>query len=386
MSDHALLSASGAERWLKCTPSARLEEQLPEAQSDYADEGSLAHEIAALRLTKQYHPMGPKTYAKKLEELQTRSLYNPEMMDTTGEYLEYIQSITYGHKTVPFVAIEQRVDFGDWVREGFGTSDCIILTRDTLYVTDYKHGKGVPVSAVENAQMMLYGLGAYKLYRDYADIKSVVLSIIQPRLSNISNWTISLTDLLAWGEYARTRSELAWAGFGDYVQGDHCRFCRAKALCRARADFNLAPELEARVDTKPALLTIEELGNILTRGQHLAAWLKTVEEYALGACLNGAEIPGWKAVAGRGARLFKDTDAAFELLKTQGYDEAMLYEKKPLSLAQVEKLVGKKTFTALLSEQVVSPPGKPTLVTSDDKREPITSSNPLADFSEPIEN
>jgi len=381
MSDHALLSASGAHKWLNCTPSARLEETLPERESDYANEGRLAHEIAELKLRKAFvEPMGPRAFNNRLKKLQEKPLYQAEMQKHTDTYLEYIQGIVHGFKEPPYITVEKQVDYSGYAPEGFGTSDCIIISGNTLHVIDLKYGKGVPVSAVNNPQMRLYALGAYNEYSFLYPIDQVKMTIVQPRLDNISEDTISVFELLAWGSSIKPIAEKAFAGEGEFVPGEHCRFCRAKALCRARADFYIA--LEDFKQMKPPLISNEEVGQILERAKALAKWVSELEEYALAEILKGNEIPGWKVVEGRTSRQYVDQDAAFKALMMAGIDEAILYERKPLTVAQVEKVLGKAEYRKLLEEPglVKTEPGKPTLVPENDKREPIKRPSAADDF------
>jgi len=380
---HAILSASSAHRWLICTPSARLEQTMPEKPSEYAEEGRLAHEIAELKLRKHFiEPgvplMGPRKFANQLKKFKEHELYQDEMLKHTDTYLEYIQGIVHGFSSPPYVAIEKKLDFSKYVPDGFGTGDCIIIGGNTMWVIDLKYGKGVPVSAERNPQMMLYALGAYEAYSFLYPIEVVKMAIVQPRLDSISEWETSITGLLAWGESIKPIAQKAWAGEGEYVSGDHCQFCRAKALCRARAEFNL--DLEKYHGMKPPLISNQEVGQILTRARDLAQWVKDLEEYALAECLAGNEIPGWKAVEGRSVRQFMDWEKAFQVLIENGIDEALLYERKPITLAATEKLLGKKKFEELLGQFVERPPGKPTLVPVDDKREAITRPSAQEDF------
>jgi len=368
--EHALLSASGSHRWLTCTPSARLEDSLPEKESDYANEGRLAHEIAELKLRKAFtDPMGPRTFNNRIKKFKENPLFQDEMLKHTDTYLDYLSKIVHSYNTLPYVAVEKRVDYSTYAPEGFGTGDCIIIGGNTLRVNDLKYGKGVPVSAWDNPQMKLYALGALSEYSILYAIEKVVLAIIQPRLDSISEFELSVDELLAWGESIKTTAHKAFTGVGEFVPGEHCMFCRAKALCRARSDFHTS--LEDFKEMKPPLISNEEVGQILGRAQNLAAWVKNLEEYALAECLKGNEIPGWKAVHGRGNRQFTNVDAAFGVLKANGVDEAMLYERKPLTLAATEELLGKGRFNALLNEYVNKPPGKPTLVLESDAREPL---------------
>ncbi|HEY8462441.1 MAG TPA: DUF2800 domain-containing protein, partial [Bacillota bacterium] len=282
---HALLNASGAHKWLNCTPSARLEETLPESQSVYADEGRLAHAIAELKLRKHFiEPMGPQKFKNALKKLQEDPLYQDEMLKHTDTYLDYVSKIVHSYPAPPYVTIEQRLDYSTFVPEGFGTGDCIIIGGSTLHVIDLKYGKGVPVSAECNPQMMLYGLGAYVKYLMLYPIDQVRLTIVQPRLDSISEWEISIHELVQWGEkYVRPRAQRAYNGQGDFNPGEWCRFCRARATCRARANIHTA--LEDFGYKKPPLLSNAEVGEILVRAQELEKWVKDLEEYALSECL-----------------------------------------------------------------------------------------------------
>lgn len=383
--EHALLSASGAQKWLNCPPSARLEETLPETESPYANEGRLAHEIAELKCRKAFvEPMGLRTFNSRLKKLQNKEWYQEEMLRHTDTYLDYLSQIVHGFDAPPYVAIEKRLDFSTYVPESFGTSDCIIIGGNILHVVDFKYGKSVPVSAEKNPQMMLYALGAFAEYAILYAINTVKMAIVQPRLDNVSEYEMSLLDLLAWAESIKPIAAQAFAGEGEFTPGEHCRFCRAKALCRARADFNTA--LEDFTDKKPPVLSNAEVGELLQRGQDLVKWLSDLQDYALRECLAGNEIPGWKAVEGRGSRQYKDVDAAFRLLIEKGIDEAMLYQRVPLTVANVEKLLGKTKYKQWLSDYVEMKPGKPTLVPSEDKREAITRPTAVDDFKEEFIN
>jgi len=376
---HALLSASGASRWLTCTPSARLEEPLPDSTSEYAAEGSLAHEIAELKMRKKFvEPMGARTFNSRLKKLQANPLYQEEMLKHTDTYLDYVSETVHYFKALPHIAVEKKLDYSAYAPEGFGTGDCIIVFDTSLIVIDFKYGKGVPVSAEDNSQMKLYALGAYLAYSLLYQIDAVTLVIVQPRLDSISKFSMPIGDLLAWGEGIKPIAQKAFAGEGEFVPGDHCRFCRAKAQCRARSEFNTA--LEDFQMMKPPLITNEEVGQILERAQNLAKWVKELEEYALAEVLRGNEIPGWKAVEGRSVRQFTDQDEAFKVLTAVGTEEAMLYERKPLTLTGVEELLGKAKFKELLTAYVNKPPGKPTLALESDKREAITRISAEEDF------
>lgn len=399
---HALLSASSASRWLVCTAAPRFEEGLPESTSTYAEEGRLAHAIAELKALKKFTVMTSRTYTTRLNKLKKEALYDPEMDKTTDLYLEHLTEQAMLYDSSPTVAAEVKVDFGEYVPEGFGTCDCVMIGGDTLSITDYKHGKGVPVSAVGNPQMRLYALGALKRYAPvFGDtIKRVRMTIDQPRLDSYTSDIITVEELKAWGESIKPIAQKAFSGLGEFVPGEHCRFCRGKAQCRARANVNTALEdfkdcvpagkwnarAEAHVSaggvvngTPPQLLSDAEIGDLLIRGQQLVQWYKDLEEYATKALLDGKPIEGWKLVAGRSNRTFTDQDAAIKAVIAAGYDEALVYDRKPKTLSELEKLMGKAEFAEKIGSFVVKPLGKPTLALATDKREAY---NPAAsDFA-----
>ena len=377
---HALLSASGAHRWLHCTGSPLLEKDFPDSTSVYAQEGTLAHYLCELKLMAYTGEITKRKLTSMKNKLMKSELWQPEVESTSETYLDYIKDITMSYTVKPVILTEKRVDFSQYVPEGFGTADCLILAGDTLHVVDYKHGKGVVVDADHNPQMMLYALGAMSelslLYR----FKFVHMTIVQPRVNNISEFTMTADELIEWGEMVvKPKAEAAMSGKGEFEAGDWCRFCRAKQQCKTRYESNdsLYPELSAQHD--PRLITLAELGDYLKRGKDMAAWLEDMKEYALSESLAGAEVPGWKAVEGRGSRAFTDTDEAVDTLIKNGIDESVLYERRVLTLAQMEKAVGKKAFGELVGDLVVKNPGKPTLVEESDKRPKITNQPTAAD-------
>lgn len=380
MSEHALLSASGAHRWLMCPPSAKLEQQFPDAGSTYAAEGTLAHSIAELKVRKYFvEPMGPRKYANALKKLQGDPLYQEEMLRHTDTYLDEIKRIALSYPGKPYVAVEQRLDFSRWVPEGFGTGDCIVIGENQLNVIDFKYGKGVPVEAKDNPQMRLYALGALTRYSLYYDIRTVRMTIVQPRLDNICSEELSVEDLRLWADtVVKPTAAMAAKGEGGFYAGGWCRFCRARSQCKARAEHytDLISEYELK---DPALLTLAEIGAILGLAQHLQAWVSDLEEYALSQVLAGAEVPGWKAVEGRSVRQFSDQDAAFKALIGAGVAEAMLYERKPVTLTAAEKIAGKALFAEACGPFVDKPPGKPTLARAGDKRPAITNKTTAAE-------
>ena len=353
---------------------------MPDRASGYAEEGSLAHSLCELKVLKKYTALDSRAYTTRINKIKKNPLYTPEMDKTSDLYLEHIAEQVMDYDSASTVAVEVHVDFSDYVPEGFGTCDCCIIGGDLLSIVDYKHGKGVPVSAVDNPQMKLYALGALQRYAAvFGDtIKRVRLTIDQPRLDSYTTDDITVEELRAWGDSIKPIAQKAFSGIGDFVPGEHCRFCRGKAQCRARADVNTA--LEDFKDCVPPLLSGEEIGDLLERGKLLVQWYKDLEEYATEALLTGKAIPGWKLVAGRSNRTFTDQDAAIQAVIAAGYDEALVYDRKPKTLSELEKLMGKADFAEKLGAYVIKPPGKPTLAPTADKREAY---NPAAaDFAD----
>lgn len=375
---HALLSASAAERWIYCPPSARLGEQFSEETSEYAEEGTLAHAICELKLRKTFTEPGmtDKTFNTRLNKLKKHKFYQTEMLRFTDEYVDYIKEIAYGYPNVPSVAVEKRVTYDHIAPEGFGTADCIILYGDEIHVIDFKYGQGVSVKAEGNPQLMLYALGALAAYSMIYDIWKVTLHVIQPRLRQFSKWETSVEELETWGKWVKERADLAWKGKGDFCQGSWCRFCRAAATCRHRMAENLALEGHAAVNENgeqvmypiPPLISNEEVGQILGRAKQLEAWVKKLEKYTLDALVKGERVPGWKIVEGRSNRMIMDVDTAYTKLQEAGYAEALLYNRVPASLTEVEKRISKEDYTKILSRYVQKPKGKPTLAPESDKQ------------------
>jgi len=381
---HSLLSASGAFRWINCTPSAKLETRFPDKSSSAAAEGTLAHELAELKVRNFLQPkeFGKRKLTAAIKEKKEHELWDDEMMGYTDEYLEYIKRTALAYPSQPSVAIEKRVYFGKYTladpedeNEGYGTADCILIGNETIHVIDLKYGKSPDgrVSAEGNPQMALYALGAYETYKLLYPVKRIKMTIVQPRLSDgISEWDCPLEELLAFGEYVKGKAALALKGEGDFrPDAKTCKYCRARGQCRARADENV--KLAFFTDQKPPLISNDEVGEYLKQGEDVAKWLSDLKDFALAECLAGREVPGWKAVEGRGSRDWTDMDLAFNALTTHGINDTVLWERKPLTLAQVEKVVGKKEFNDLVGSFVVKAPGKPALVKASDNRKAITN-------------
>lgn len=396
---HAILSPSAAHRWLHCTPAPRVEAEFPETTSEYAEEGRLAHSVCELAAKKKFTVMNNRTYNSRLKKLKADPKWDDEMLSTAATYVEHLTEHAMRFEHAPYVALEVQVDITDYAPEAFGTCDCVMIGGDELIITDYKHGKGVPVSAQDNPQMLLYALGALKLYRPiYGDmIRRVSTYIDQPRLGSYDGASMTVEELLAWGESIKPKAAAAFMGTGEFAPGEWCRFCRAKAKCRARANQNTALEdfkdciplgrsipMQAEYDAtgfKPSnCLTDEEIGALLVRAEGLVAWYNDLKEYALAACLNGKTIPGWKAVEGRSTRAWTDQDAALDALMAGGVEEAIIYDRVPKTLAQLEKVIGKQRFGELVGGMITKSPGKPALAAESDKR--LAYNGAAADFSE----
>jgi len=381
---HAILSASGAYRWLACPPSARLEEQFAETTSTYAEEGTLAHGIAEQKLRFLLKQISAQDYAQALQIFEKNEFYSASMLDYIETYTSIVMEKVNEAKARSadaVVLLEQKLDFSDWVPEGFGTGDVVVISDGVLEIIDLKYGKGVPVAAEDNAQMRLYALGALATFDSLYDIKTVRMTIVQPRLDSISSDEIPAETLYWWADTELIkRAQLAWEGKGEFQAGEHCRFCRARYTCRARAEANL--ELAKMEFKKPELLTDEEIGEVLKQADELKAWVSDVFDYALvQARDHGKKFPGWKLVEGRSVRQYADEDTVAKKLTEAGYKEEQIYEKKLWGITAMEKLLGKALFNELLGGLVIKPPGKPTLVPEADKRPEINSiAAAMADF------
>lgn len=360
MAKHAVLSASSSERWLNCPPSARLCEGYEDKGSDYAAEGTDAHTLCEYRL-KQALGIPAE------DPIENLSWYNEEMEECAAGYAAYVVELLETAKQTcsdPVVMIEQRVDFSRWVQEGFGTADCILIADGVLNIVDYKHGKGVEVSAEGNTQLSLYSLGALEIFDGIYDIDRVCVHIFQPRKSNVVSSMMDKTELYEWADTELTeKAQLAYEGQGSFSCGEWCRFCKAKAECRERAEANLA--LARYEFQSPALLDDEEIADILGKVDALTAWASDVKEYALQQAISGKEWTGWKLVEGRSNRKYTSEAAVATTVEGAGFDP---YERKVLGVTAMQKMLGKTRFEELLAPYIEKPQGKPTLVPESDKR------------------
>lgn len=371
-SDHALLSASGAHRWLNCTPSARLESDEPESTSAAAEQGTAAHALAEHKLRRALKQRSKRPVSTWIDD---------EMETLTDDYVAYVQEhISLARETCgdPQVLIEQRLDFSHVVPGGFGTGDCVIIAEPTLQIIDLKYGQGVLVEAERNPQLMLYALGALHTFGDLYDIERVAVTIYQPRRGNVDTWEISVTELEHWAEAeVKPKAELAAAGEGEFCPGSWCQFCKIAPTCRARAEANLAL---ARLEfAPPAELSDSEIADVLARIPQLKTWASDVEAYALSKAVNqGVVFEGFKLVAGRSIRKYtseKDVAAAAE---AAGYRD--IWDRKLITLTAMERLMGKPAFNEILGDLVTKPAGKPTLVPASDKRPALDLVSAATDF------
>lgn len=384
---HALLSASGASRWLNCTPSAKLEEEYGEKKSSvYAEEGTLAHELAEVYLRKDIlRSINEVEFNQKLEEIMSNDLFSDEMLDAVPVYTEYCVEQLREAQTeneLAIMEIEQKLDLTEYVPESFGTADCVIINDNIMEVIDLKYGKGVPVYADWNKQLMLYGLGALNKYDTMYDITEVRLTIVQPRINNISSWQISVEDLCNWANTElKPNAKLAFEGKGELNAGDWCRFCAVRNKCRKLYERQL--EIAKYEFADANLLTDEEIADIVVRIPKFTEWANSITEYAQElAITENKQWPGLKLVEGVSRRKWADEEQAAEAIlaccKELSDDE--IFNMKLKSITAIEKLIGKKRFEELFSHYVVKPQGKPTLVPESDKRPAMGYAQAQLDF------
>ena len=361
---HALLGPSGAHRWLVCTPSAKREEGLPDTAGAAAEEGTLAHAIVETKLDRVIagEPRGTAT-----QEQQKSKYYTHAMETHTDFYCDFVEELYNSMlRKCPDALLESesKVEFTDWVPDGHGTTDTVIIADDELVVIDFKYGKNVLVEAENNPQLRLYALGAYKAYCDLYDIRHVHTYIVQPRVEGVSSEDLTIEALLDWADnYVKPRAEMAAAGLGEAVPGEHqCRFCKAQAICKEFGVQQL--ELLRYRLRDPGLLTPEDVADVMRYADHLVTWVNNVKKYALGAAMDGERFPGLKLVAGRATRRITDEAKAAELLEGK-YGKA-IYELK--GLGALEDVVGKNELAETLGDLLAKPDGKPTLVSIKDKR------------------
>ena len=371
--DHALLSASSSHRWLHCNPSARLEREFADRETIAAAEGTAAHALAEHKLKRRL----------KLRSERPVSVYDTDEMETcTDDYADFVmEQVTKERRRDPDtqVFIEQRLDFSCYVPEGFGTGDCLIVSRGRIHIIDLKYGMGLLVDSEENPQMKLYALAALKQYEEQYQIKKVKLTIFQPRRDNVSTWETTVAKLKKWATKDLVpKAQKAFRGEGEYCPGEWCIFCKAAVKCRARAEDKL--RLAQSEFKMPPLLTDAEIESVLAKLPDIKKWADEIQEYALAKALAGKEWTGFKLVEGRSVRKFTDERAVVKAANDAGYHD--IYKQSLISITEMEKLMGKAEFSKVLGALVTKPQGKPTLVPDTDKRQAISVSNPKSEFSE----
>lgn len=381
---HALLSASSADRWLNCPPSARLTETIKDTSSPFAAEGTLAHELGELLLRKDLKLITTRLYSKELKQIQEHDMYYNGMVDDVEDYTNYVIE-TYNEALSRTkdaqIFLEERLDFSMYVPKPSGTGDCIIIADGEMEIIDLKFGKGVEVSPINNSQLKLYALGAYEKYGFIYGIEKISMTIAQVRLNNISTWTITSEMLEEWAEKElKPKAQIAYEGKGETMPGDWCTFCKVRNTCRARAEMMLGTYKKFNKD--PKVLDVKDIAAILGQAPDIQKWAKEMQDYALEEALNGTKYPGWKLVEGRSNRKVGDEKAFAEVLINEGYSEEKIYKPKALEgITNLEKLIGKKKFGELGANYIVKPPGKPTLVTEDDRRPELDSVEEEFDFN-----
>lgn len=374
MGAHARFSPSASKRYLNCPPALRLEEQFPDGESSYAAEGTAGHALAEHLIRK---------HLKLRTRRPVSDYYSDDLLEAVDEYVGFvIEQIEAARLECasPIFAVEQRLDISDYVADCFGTADMMIVTDRVAHVIDLKLGRGVPVYAEENTQLMIYGLGVLSIAEMLYNIESVRMTIFQPRLNNHSTWEISVTDLRAWGETElRPKGKQALAGEGEFCAGDWCRFCKAKSICRARANSFL--KLAQMEFAPPPTLSDEEIAEVLTVSDELAKWAADVYAYAQDeAITHGKAWTGFKLVEGRTNRKYTDEQEVIKAASAAGYTD--IFKKSLIGITEMERLLGKKKFAEVIGPLVYKPQGKITLVPDSDKREAINKTTAEADFQE----
>lgn len=370
---HARLNASSSHRWMMCPPSVKLSEQFEDKPSSYAEEGTFLHELCELKLHRYLGDMDPALIELQYAEHRDNDFYSDEAETVTDEYVDFcIETIEAVRLSCPdpLIMVEHRLDYSDYVPDGFGTGDLIIVADGVLEVIDFKGGRGVRVEATRNSQLMLYGLGALLEFDPLYDIHQVRMTIVQPRLSNLSSFEMEADDLIRWAETeVRPKAMLAYEGKGEFCAGEWCRFCKARYTCRKRSEYHMS--LAARDFKEPDLLSDEEIADILPVAESLNSWVQDLLAYATQEAVIGKIWPGYKLVAGRSIRKYTSEAEVIKAATEAGYTD--IYKTSLLGVGDLEKRMGKKAFNEVLGKYIVKPVGAPTLVPETDPRKPYAN-------------
>jgi len=369
---HARLNASSSHRWLACPPSVKLSEQFADSPTQYAEEGTYLHELCELKLHRYLGDMPPETVDALYSRHRDSEFYTDEAETVTDEYVtfcvETIEAVRSGCPD-PLILVEHQLDYSEYVPGGFGTGDLVIVADCVLEVVDFKGGRGVRVDADHNSQLMLYALGALTEFDTLYDIRSIRMTIVQPRLGGISTFETTPEGLIHWAEAeVRPRAQMAFHGEGEFCAGEHCRFCRARHTCRARSEYHT--RLAERDFKAPDLLTDAEVVDILPVAESLMSWVQDLIAYATQQAVEGKAWPGYKLVAGRSVRKYASEAEVIRAATEAGYTD--IYKTNLLSVGELEKRMGRKVFQQVLGRYILKPPGAPTLVPESDPRKPYS--------------
>ena len=377
---HAVLSASSSHRWLMCPPSVKLSEQFADKPSVYAEEGTFLHELSEMKLHRYLGDVHPEILEIQYAEHRDNDFYSDEAENVTDEYVDFcIETIESVRASCPdpLILVEHRLDFSEYVPDGFGTGDLVIVADGVLEIADFKGGRGVRVEADHNSQLMLYGLGALLEFEALYDIRTVRMTIVQPRLNNISTYETTAEELILWAERdVKPKALLAAKGEGEFCAGEWCRFCKARYTCRKRSEYHM--RLAERDFKQPDLLTDEEILDILPVAESLNNWVQDLISYATQQAVNGKDWPGYKLVAGRSVRRYTSETEVIKAATEAGYTD--VYKTTRLGVGDLEKRMGRKKFSEVLGKYVIKPVGAPQLVPESDPRKPY--SDAASDFND----
>ena len=377
---HARLNASSSHRWMMCPPSVKLSEQFEDKPSPYAEEGTFLHELCELKLHRYLGDMTSDLIEQQYAEHRDNDFYSDEAESVTDEYVAFcIETIEAVRSSCPdpLIMVEHRLDYSEYVPEGYGTGDLVIVADGVIEVIDFKGGRGVRVEANQNSQLMLYGLGALLEFDPLYDIHTVRMTIVQPRLSNTSTYEITAQELIRWAETeVRPKAMLAYEGAGEFCAGEWCRFCKARYTCRKRSEYHM--RLAEHDFRQPDLLSDEEIADILPVADSLNSWVQDLLAYATQAAVNGKSWPGYKLVAGRTVRKYTSEAEVIKAATEAGYTD--IYKTTLLGVGDLEKRMGRKRFGEVLGKFIIKPAGAPTLVPETDARKPY--SDAASDFNQ----